>query len=171
VTPPEALRRLVALHESWVIVADTDAGLEAVTLRQCAEDLAPLIVALTGATGPLGAPAGVPTAYATGLLACTTLAELQAHVRGYAELAQDAGAIVGRMTAEDWTTFAAGLPAVRAGGVVTEDWLKAFGAVLVPEPMLSVATLADVFEVPFSVALARVQAGLLPIGGGRRDVH
>jgi hypothetical protein len=54
---------------------------------------------------------------------------------------------------------------------VSNDVIRAFGPILVPEPMLSVATLADIFGVPFSVALTRVQAGLRPMTPGRRGAH
>jgi hypothetical protein len=137
-TPAEAVVRLARLQASWVAVAEeVPDPSAAIVLRQCAEDVGPLLAVLEAAVpDALGPPAGIPTQYANGLVACATLAELQAHVRGYAELAQDASVIVGRMGAEDWTAFHEGLPGAQRGEA-SEDWIRMWGALLVPEPMLT----------------------------------
>lgn len=102
-------------------------------------------------------PLEKPEAYATMLPKCTTLEQLRAHVLAYEALALDAVPVVQAMTAADFKVWQAGLKKERRGVFAGEEFARRFGAVLMPQPMMTVAMVADEYKVPFNVALMRLR--------------
>lgn len=98
-----------------------------------------------------------PEAYSAMLSKCSTLAELRAHVLAYEDLALDAVAVVHEMTAADFREWQIGLKMERRGKFAGEDFMRRFGAVLMPQPMLRITMLADEYCVPFVVAHQRLK--------------
>ena len=98
-----------------------------------------------------------PEAYAAFLTKCVTLEQLRAHVLAYESLALDAAQIVHAMTPKDFTEFRRGLKLERAGQFAGEAWAKRFIAVLMPDPMFTIARIAIEYKVPFNVAHWRLQ--------------
>lgn len=102
-------------------------------------------------------PMEKPEAYSAMLPKCSTLEQLRAHVLAYEELALDAAEIVHAMTVADFKVWQAGLKKERRGVFAGEDFAKKYGAVLMPEPMFTVAMVAAEYKVPFVVALIRLK--------------
>lgn len=98
-----------------------------------------------------------PEAYSTFLTKCETLEQLRAHVFAYDPLTLDAVPIVEKMTPTDFKEFRRGLKLERARTFAGVEWNKRFGAVLMPEPMFTVAIFANKYQVPFNVALIRLR--------------
>lgn len=98
-----------------------------------------------------------PEAYAAFLTKCETLNQLHAHVCAYDPLTIDAVRIVEKMTDDEFTEFRRGLKLERAGTFAGVEWCKRFAAVLMPEPMFTVARIAHEYNVPFNVALIRIR--------------
>ena len=98
-----------------------------------------------------------PEQYASDLSACKTLDELRACMGKYSYLATDAAPIVSAMTEADFQVFVRGLKYERRGKFAGEKWAKQFAAVLMPEPMFTVARLANEYKAPFDVTLRRIK--------------
>lgn len=99
----------------------------------------------------------VPEEYAAGLTTCLTLADLRAHVGAFAKYAKDAGVVVEQMSEDDMREFRRGLKLERKGRFAGEEWAKKFAAVLMPEPMFTVAAIADRYKAPFMVTYRRLE--------------
>jgi hypothetical protein len=102
-------------------------------------------------------PKETPQRYAEGLAACGDVSELRAHVEAFADLAVDALRIVQQMTDADWPEFSRGLKSERRGRFAGEEWARRYVAVLMPEPMFTVARIAGEYHAPFAVALRRIK--------------
>ena len=95
--------------------------------------------------------------YTAGLAECESVADLRALVDEFKPLALDAYEAVHRMTDADWPEWQRGLKSERRGKFAGEAWLKRFGAILLPMPMLNVAMIADQYKVPFGCAWMRCE--------------
>src|SRR5688500_12702503 len=98
-----------------------------------------------------------PEAYAAMLPKCATLDELRAHVLAYEDIAIDAAEVVHAMTKADFREWQIGLKKERRGKFAGEDFVRRFGAVLMPQPMLRITMIADEYGVPFVVAHHRLK--------------
>lgn len=98
-----------------------------------------------------------PEAYAAFLTKCETLEQLRAHVLAYESLALDAARIVHEMTRKDFKEFRRGLKLERAGKFAGLEYSKRFAAILMPEPMFTIAIIADQYKVPFNIAHQRLK--------------
>ena len=98
-----------------------------------------------------------PELYAKGLADADTLEALRAHVEGYADLAKDARPIVRAMTEAEFPVWRKGLKSERRGKFAGMEFAQKYAALMMPEPMFTVARLANEYHVPFAVALRRVQ--------------
>ena len=98
-----------------------------------------------------------PQRYAKGLSACVTLDDLRAHIDLYRELAKDAAIVADAMKPSDMPEFIKGLKSERRGKFAGEAWAKKYMAILMPEPMFTVAQLADQYKAPFNVTLFRIR--------------
>lgn len=98
-----------------------------------------------------------PERYAEGLVEAESLAALRAHVEGFAELAKDALPIVRAMTDAEFPIWRKGLQMERRGEFAGEDFAERYAALLLPEPMVTVADVAHRYQVPFDVAVRRLR--------------
>lgn len=98
-----------------------------------------------------------PERYSKGLGACETLEQLRNHVQAYADLAVDALPIVASMSSADFPEFIRGVRSERRGKFAGKEWAKRFIAVLMPEPMFTVARIATEYHAPFNVTLRRIK--------------
>lgn len=140
------------------------ADAEARRQREQEQDLARVVRVPRSARGDLPRhktevirPMEKPEAYSALLTKCTTLEQLKGHVLAYEELALDAVEIVHRMTPADFKEFRAGLKKERRDVFAGEPWAKRFAAVLMPEPMFTIALIADEYKVPFVIAHLRIK--------------
>lgn len=99
----------------------------------------------------------VPEAYSTMLADCETLEQLEAHVKSYEQYALDAIQVVRQMTKNDFLEWQEGLKKERRGIFAGETFAKKYGAVLIPQPMMTIALIANQYQVPFYVAYRRLQ--------------
>jgi len=95
--------------------------------------------------------------YTKALDQCRTVADLQALVHDYGDVAVDAVPVVDAMTAKDWSAFKRGLRRERQGTFAGDAWVERFGPILMPFPMLKIAAVAEEFKVPFGVAWMRLR--------------
>lgn len=98
-----------------------------------------------------------PEAYAAMLPKCSTLEQLRAHVLAYEDIALDAVEIVHAMTPADFKVWQAGLKKERRGVFAGEDFAKKYAAVLMPNPMFTIAMVAQEYKVPFVIAHRRLK--------------
>lgn len=92
--------------------------------------------------------------YRKDLEGATNVTELQDALRRWPTLAPDALAACPQ-TDEEFRSFKLGMSKERAGHFAWEEFVKKFGAVLMPERMLEIAFLSARCNVPFGVAYIR----------------
>jgi hypothetical protein len=98
-----------------------------------------------------------PQRYAKQLSECADVLALRELLFSYAELAKDAIPIAAQMDDDEWPEFQRGLKLERRGKFAGEVWASKYLPILMPEPMLTVAGVADQYKVPFIVALRRIR--------------
>lgn len=105
--------------------------------------------------------------YCTGLDKCRVPSDLTDLVERYAALFPDAYEQGKNLSDEDFMKFRSGLKKERKGRFAGEDFMRAFGAILMPANMIHIGLLANKFGVPFGLAFCRMKAnGMLSIAGG-----
>lgn len=98
-----------------------------------------------------------PQRYAKQLSECANVLALRELLFSYAELAKDAIPIAAHMDDDEWPGFQRGLRSERRGTFAGEAWARKYMPILMPEPMFTVARVADQYKVPFIVALRRIR--------------
>ena len=98
-----------------------------------------------------------PQKYARQLSECSDVLALRQLLAGYAELAKDAIPIAANMGDDEWPEFQRGLKSERRGKFAGEAWAEKYIAILMPEPMFTVAKVAEQYKVPFTIALRRIR--------------
>lgn len=105
--------------------------------------------------------------YCKGLDKARVPADLTDLLERFAALFPDAYEQGKHLSFEDFMMFRAGLLKERKGEFAGEDFMKKFGAVLMPANMLHIGMVANKFHVPFGLAFCRMKdAGALTIKGG-----
>lgn len=100
--------------------------------------------------------------YAEGLKHCDSFERLREFSLHWASLTIDAWEIVRRMDDQTWAEFQAGKKQENRGVFAGVTWHKKYGAVMMPELLISVAQLAGIYGVPWGTAfLQGERAGLI----------
>lgn len=100
--------------------------------------------------------------YALGLQACNTFPRLREFSLHWAGLAYDAFEIVRKMDEASWADFQAGKQKENRGVYAGDRWAKKYGAILMPELLLTVAAIAEQWGVPWGTAFLQCEkAGLI----------
>lgn len=104
--------------------------------------------------------------YCAALPKCKTLGDLAALLRSYHTIFPDALEAAPTTTTE-FEVFMSGLRKERRGQFAGEDFMKRFGAVILPELMIHVGAVAQHFGAPWGCAFIRLQdAGRIRFDGG-----
>lgn len=98
-----------------------------------------------------------PTDYAEALGAADTLEKLRATTGNWIPLAEDANKVVVGMTPADFKAWRKGLAKERKGQFAGEEFMKKYGAVLMPEKMLKVSMIAMKFQAPWGCTYIRLK--------------
>jgi hypothetical protein len=96
--------------------------------------------------------------YCKGLTAAKTLEALQNHVQTYQRVADDAWKVVKDMGQPAFLSFLNGLRRERRGHFAGEEWAEKYGAVLMPEILMRVSMVANMFGAPWGCAYLQLRA-------------
>ena len=105
--------------------------------------------------------------YAASLTTCDSADDVRALLIAYRPLVLDALLVAAKMTAEDFRVFRIGLKQERRGKYAGDEWMHRFGAILMPQPMMTVTQIAQQYKAPFGVTYQRLKdlrPDLLQIG-------
>ena len=105
--------------------------------------------------------------YCEGLDKARLPSDLTDLVERFAALFPDAYEQGKHLSDEDFLQFKAGLRHERKGEFAGEDFMKKFGAILMPANMIHIGMVANQFGVPFGLAFCRMKENeMLTIDGG-----
>ena|SRR3972149_94498 len=100
--------------------------------------------------------------YSRELWNCKTLIALQEFARKWMEIAYDGFSIVfngsgdgNPMSLEDFKEFRRGLRIEHSGRFSSEDWVKKYGAIAIPELLMRVFMISHHFKAPWGTAFIR----------------
>lgn len=99
----------------------------------------------------------IPEEYARAIDQATTRKDLLSVVMRYGEVAADAVDLVQRMHDEDFEDWRHALKKERKGRFMGEEAFARFGAIILPEVMFKVATVASDYQVPWGLAYHRLK--------------
>lgn len=106
-------------------------------------------------------------AYSKGLARCRVPEDLTELVERFAPLFPDAYEQGKYLSNEDFMQFRAGFKKERKGIFAGEDFMKRFGAVLLPANLIHIGMVANQYGVPFGLAFCRMKEnGMLSIKNG-----
>jgi len=102
--------------------------------------------------------------YSKELWNCKTLEELKVFILKWQEIAYDGHLVIisggkdgNPMSLEDFKEFRRGLRKEHSGRFSGEDWVKKYGAIVMPELLMRVSMISHHFKAPWGTAFIRCQ--------------
>lgn len=99
-----------------------------------------------------------PLDYSKGLTAAKTLEALLDHVQTYQRVADDAWKVVRGMDQSAFLSFLNGLRKERRGHFAGEEWAEKYGDVMMPEILMRVSIVAEMFKAPWGCAYLQLRS-------------
>src|SRR5690349_19057987 len=95
--------------------------------------------------------------WSTMLSGALTLDALRDGVKQWAPFVDDAQVVVDGMVEADMKAFHRGLKKERSGTFAGEEWLRRFGALILPKGLMDGSAAAERYKVPLGCALIQMQ--------------